>query len=203
MVVTPAEVRDELAFDASAFVNLDSDGFDALLQRLIERETERVADALDVTVGVEATTEVTSRPRSVAEHLLPLSDRPVQAVTDVTIDTDRVAGGGVADDGFVVHETHLELLPAADRARWPTDRRSVTVEYDHGVAEDDVPEVVRGAVIGLVRSALQEIEADGLNSESIDGHNVNYELGDEVVGRHLNRARRFDEPEFYGATQIV
>ena len=202
MPVTPADVRGEVAFSADA-VGLDDTEFDALIADLIDRETERVEDELDVEFGVTKTTEVTSRPASVAEHLLPLSERPVQSVQSVTIDTDRVAGDGVTKEDLIVHESHLELLPAADRARWPTDRRSITVEYEAGVPDGDVEDVIGGAIIGLVRHALQEIESDGINSESVDGHSVNYEIQSDVVARHLSRAKRFDEPDFYGGTQVI
>ena len=202
MTVTVGDVKDEIAVTAES-VGLSDTQFDGVLSALIERETERVADELDVRLGVETTTEVTERPVSVREFALPLSDRPIQSVTSVGIDTDRVAGDGVTLDDVIVGSAGMELKPDADRTRWPTDRRSITVEYDHGVPDNDRPEVIDGAIVGLVRHAVAEIEADGINSESIDGHNVDYELGDDVIARHLSRALRFDEPDFFGGTQVV
>lgn len=201
-VIYAGDVRDELGFDERA-VGLSESEFDALLSTLIERESVRVADAISVTLGVETTTEVTARPHSVPGHDLPLSNRPVQSVTSVSLDTDRVSGPTIAADDYEVHDTHLELLPGADRDQWPTTRRAVTVEYDHGYAEGDVPEPIAGAILGLVRAAVQEIEADGIESESIEGDSVSYEPRDQVVRRHISRAQQFDEPEYYDGTQVI
>jgi len=201
-VIDPADVTDELAFGAEA-LGLSETDFDSLVQRLIDRETPRVEDAIDVSLGTEAVTGTVSRPESVHEHDLPLPSRPVQSVTSVTIDTDRVGGDPVGAEDYEVHETHLELLPSAEREAWPTERRAVGVEYTHGYPEPETPEPVRGALIGLVRQALQELESDGVESESIDGHSVTYELADTVVSRHLYRAKRFNEPDYYGGAQVV
>ena len=202
MTVTPADVREELAYSDDALPDAidDVDGF---LQRLIDRETLRVSDEIDVSLGVETVTEQTSRPASVDGVFLPLDNRPVQSVTSVDIDTDRASGPAVTADDFIVEETHLELEPEADRNRWPTDRRSITVEYEHGYPEADVPEPIDAAIIGLVRHAITEIEGDGVDTESIAGQSVNYELGEAVVARHLYRAKQFDEPSFYGGTQVI
>ena len=202
MTVTPADVREELAVSDDALPDAidDVDGF---LQGLIDRETLRVSDEIDVVLGTETTTEQTSRPASVDGVFLPLDNRPVQSVVDVTIDTDRASGPAVTADDYIVEDTHLELEPEADRNRWPTERRSITVEYEHGYPEADVPGPIEAAIIGLVRHAITEIEADGVSSESIDGQSVNYELGEDVVARHLYRAKQFDEPSFYGGTQVI
>jgi len=201
-VIEPTDVKDEFAFDAEA-LGLSETGFNALVKRLIGRETQRVEDAVDASLGVETVTETVSRPASVDKWDLPLSSRPVQSVASVTIDTDRVGGPGVAASDYEVHETHLELLPGADRTAWPTERRAVEVEYTHGYPEGETPEPIHGALVGLVRHALQEVESDGVSSESIDGHSVTYEPDEMVVSRHLSRAKRFDEPDYYGGAQIV
>lgn len=201
-MVTPADVRRELAVTAAA-VGLSDSEFDGLLSDVIARETERVEDAIDVRLGTETVTEATSRPASVAGPLLPLSKRPVQSVVDVTIDTDRTGGVAVTAADYVVEDTHLELDPEADRDAWPDARRSITVEYTHGYPDGDEPAPVNGAIIGLVRQAIQEIEADGIGQESIGSQLVNYELADDVVMRHLYRAQRFDEPDFYGGAQVI
>ena len=201
-MVTPSDVRDELAVGPNALGLTDAE-FDSLLQTLIDRETERVADAIDVALGTETTTESLSRPGHVDEYDLPLPDRPVQSVADVTIDTDRAGGVAVASDDYEVNDAHLELLPSADRDAWPTERRSITVEWTHGYPDGSEPDVVAGAIIGLVRQAVQEIDADGVESESIDGQSVTYELADAVVGRHLGRAHRFDEPDYYGGANVI
>lgn len=201
-MVTPADVKRELSFGSDA-VGLTEAEFDTLLGDLIARETERVADEIDVALGEETVTEDLERPETVDEYDLPLPDRPVNGVASVTIDTDRVGGDPVAADDYYVEDTHLELKPTADRDAWPTERRSVSVEWTHGYADGSEPTPVTAAIIGLVRQALQEIDADGIESESIDGQSVSYELADSVVARHLGRAHRFDEPDYYGGSQVI
>ena len=201
-MVTPSDVRDELAVGPDALGLTDTE-FDSLLQTLIDRETERVADAIDVALGTETTTESLSRPEHVDEYDLPLPDRPVQSVADVTIDTDRAGGVAVTSDDYRADETHLELLPSADRDAWPTERRSITVEWTHGYPDGDYPDVVDGAIVGLVRQAVQEIDADGVSQESIADQTVSYEVPDTVVGRHIGRAHRFDEPDYYGGANVI
>jgi len=202
MGITIADLKAELAVGADA-VGLSETNFDSFLEALINRETERVEDAIDVSLGTETVTETVSRSGSAAGHSLPLSHRPVQSVVDVTVDTDRVGGPTVVAADYVVEATHLELLPSADRVVWPTERRAVEVEYTHGYPEANTPEPIRGAIIGLVRHAVQEIESDGVDSESIDGQSATYELGDDVVRRHLLRAKQFDAPEFYDGSQVI
>jgi hypothetical protein len=203
MSVTAADVKDELAVRAEA-VGLTASEFDSLLSDLIDRETERVEDAIDVVLSTETVTADLSRPLSVEEYLLPLPDRPVQSVASVSIDTDRAGGDDVSASEYRVEDTHLELIPDNGvRDSWPTQRRSITVEYTHGYPDGSEPEPINGAIIGLVRHAIQEIESDGVNSENIDGQSVDYELGDDVVRRHIYRARQFDEPDFYGGTQVI
>lgn len=201
-MVTPSDVRDELAVGPNALGLTDAE-FDALLNTLIDRETERVADAIDVALGTETVTERLERPEHVDEFDLPLPDRPVQSVVSVDIDTDRVGGDAVAAGDYRVDEAYLELEPSADRDAWPTARRSITVEWTHGYPDGAEPDVVAGAIIGLVRQAVQEVEADGVSQESIADQSVSYEVADDVVGRHLGRAHRFDEPDYYGGANIV
>lgn len=203
MLVTPDDVRDELAFDSDA-LGMDDEAFEALLERLIGRETPRVADAIDASLEATPATETVSRPEHVPEHDLPLKDRPVRSVESVEIDTDRVHGPDVdVDEDVIVNDTHIALAADADRTRWPTDRRSIVVEYEHGYSAADVPEPIRGAIVGLVRQALQEVEADGIQQESIGGDSVSYELGEAVVARHLRRAKQFEAPSYYGGAGVI
>lgn len=202
-MVTPDAVKDEIAVSADA-VGLTASEFDALLSTLIDRETARIEDAIDVKLGTETATQTFRRPPSVAEHLLPLPKRPVQSVADVTIDTDRAGGNDVTSSEYIVNETHLELKPDNGvRDSWPTLRRSITVEWTHGYPDGSEPKPINGAIIGLVRHAIQEFESDGVESESIDGQSVTYELGNAVVARHIHRAQQFDEPAFYGGAQVI
>jgi hypothetical protein len=202
-MVTTAEVKDELAFGSDA-VGLSDAAFDSLIDSLISRETARVEDEIDVSLGTETEIEDLERPDHVNEYDLPLPSRPVQSVASVSIDTDRVGGEAVtADDYSIVDEAYLELLPAADRDGWPTERRAITVEWTHGYADGSEPDPINGAIIGLVRHALKEIESDGIESESIGGDSVTYEVSDAVIARHLGRAKRFEEPDYYGGANVV
>lgn len=202
-MLNPSDVRDELAFGAEA-VGMTDTKFEALLTQLIDRETDRVINEIDVVLGTETVTDRLARPTHVDEHDLPLPKRPVQSVKSVSIDTDRVSGEDVdLEVDVIVEETHLELDPSADRTRWPTDRRSITVEWTHGYPEDEIPTPIRGAIIGLVRSTLQEMEADGVESESVAGDSVSYEPREDVVARHLHRAKEFDAPDYYGGAMVI
>jgi len=202
-MLTPSDVRDELAFGPEALGMADAE-FDAMLEQLIERETERVTDEIDVALGTETASTSLARPTHVDEYDLPLPDRPIQSVESVSIDTERVSGDDVdLETDVIVEETHLELTPEADRRRWPTKRRSITVEWTHGYPEGEIPGPIRGAIVGLVRHALQEIESDGIENESIGDNSVSYELGDDVVTRHLARAKQFDAPSYYGGAQVI
>lgn len=211
-MLTPSDVRDELAFGPEALGMADAE-FKELLggdenddtdDGLIGRETERVTDEIDVVLGTETTTASLARPTHVDEYDLPLPERPIQSVESVSLDTERVSGDDVdVETDVIVEETHLELAPGADRRRWPTDRRSITVEWTHGYPEGDIPTPIRGAIIGLVRSTLQEMEADGIENESVDGDSVSYEPREDVVARHLGRAKEFDAPSYYGGAQVI
>lgn len=202
-MVSRDAVRGELSVAPPA-VGLTESEFDALLDRLITRETTRVEDAISVTLGDEQTTAETSRPRHLAGHLLPLDNRPVRSVNSVSVSTGRVGGPTVSADEIDIRDgAALELLPSARRERWPTERRSISVTYSHGYPSGQEPEPIAGAIIGLVRQAVQEIDADGIESESVSGHSVDYEMPGAVLARHLNRAKRFDEPEIYGGVNTV
>ena len=202
-MLAPSDVRDELAFGPEALGMADGE-FNELLEQLIDRETERVTDEIDVALGTETATATLARPTHVDEYDLPLPERPIQSVESVSIDTERVSGDDVElETGVIVEETHLELAPEADRRRWPTKRRSITVEWTHGYSEGEIPGPIRGAIVGLVRHALQEIESDGIENESIGDNSVSYELGDDVVARHIRRAKQFDAPSYYGGAQVI
>ncbi len=201
-MLTPSDVRDELAFGPEA-LGMSESGFDELLERLIDRETERVVDEIDVVLGEETVETALARPSHVEKFDLPLPKKPIQSLESVGIDADRVTGDDVSIDDVIVHDTHLELDPTAKRRRWPTERRSITVEWTHGYPAGDIPGPIRGAIVGLVRLALQEIEADGVENESIGDNSVSYELGEAVVARHLARAKQFDAPSYYGGAQVI
>lgn len=202
MTVSVNDVRDELAM-TSAALGLTASEFDELLQRLITRETERLETTLGVSFTEATASILTSRPSHVTGRHLPLPSTPVQSVSSITIDTDRAYGSDVAATDVIVEDTHLELRADAPRDVWPTTTRSIDVTWTHGYPEGDVPAAVDGAVIGLVRQAIQEIEADGVTSESIAGDSTTYELPETVVNRHIARAADYVAPTYGGGIQVI
>jgi hypothetical protein len=198
--LSPAQIEPELPLDADA-LGLSSDEFDTLLGTALDAAEDNVADMIDVALETETTTEALSRSHAAEPHDLPLPDRPIQSVASVDIDTDRVGGEPVSADDYEVHETHLELLPTADRETWPTERRAITVEWTHGYAE--VPPMVRKAVTRLVRARLRAIDEDGIESDSLLGDSISYEPEESVIARARGDALEADEPEYYGGAGIV
>jgi hypothetical protein len=114
---TVSRVRGEITTGPEA-LGLSEGEFDALVDRLIQRERERVADAVDVSLDTVTTTETLSRPEHVAPAYLPLPDRPVQSVSSVTLDSERIGGPAVTADQYLVTDTHnCDLGPTASDGR--------------------------------------------------------------------------------------
>lgn len=203
MTVTPAEVQDELAVSSNALGLTDTE-FNTLLGRLITRETERIETTLGVSLSETEVTVTTERPRHVSDRHLPLANTPIRAVSSISIDTSRAYGDDITAADVIVEDTHLGLYADAPRDSWPTATGSVTVTYTHGYPEADLPAVVDGAVIGLVRQAIQEIEADGIDSESVTGDSVSYQVPETVVNRHLARVEDRLAPAYgTGGIQVI
>lgn len=198
--LSPQQITPELPLDADA-LGLDSGEFETLVETAIEAAEDNVADMIDVALETETTTTTLARSHAADSHDLPLPDRPIQSVASVEIDTDRVGGESVAASDYEVHDTHLELLPTADRETWPTERRSITVEWTHGY--DTVPPMVRKAVTRLVRARLRAIDEDGIESDSLLGDSISYEPEESVIARARGDALEADEPEYYGGAGVV
>lgn len=198
--LSPAQITPELPLDADA-LGLSSGEFDQLIQTALDAAEDNVADMIDVALETETTTQTLSRSHAAEPHDLPLPDRPIQSVASVGIDTDRVGGETVSSDDYGVHDTHLELLPTAERETWPAERRSITVEWTHGYAT--VPPMVRKAVTRLVRARLRAIDEDGIESDTLLGDSISYEPEESVVARARGDALEADEPEYYGGAGIV
>lgn len=200
MPLEPANVTSELPFEAGAF-GMTDEQFQSELEEYISTAAERVETWLGVSLTTETVTQRLSRPSHVDGHDLPLPEVPVQDVISVSIDTDRVYGRDVGEDDYWVEETHLELRPGADRTSWPTDRRSVTVEWEHGYAE--VPDSAKKAIIRLVRARLRAITADGVSSDTIMGDSISYEPEEAVVLRARQDVAGFEAPSYYGGAESV
>jgi hypothetical protein len=105
----------------------------------------------------------------------------------------------VEDDDYVVEDTHLELVaePASGIDAWPTERRSVTVEWTYGY--ESPPEPVREAIIRLTRNALDQIETDGINTESSWQYRPPAKLKRECA----QMVNTYDAPSYYGGAASV
>jgi len=200
MTVKTADVKNELAFDADA-VGLTPADFDSLISDGLDAATDRVEEWIDASLTTETATEDISRPEHVAVYDLPLPERPVQSVASVDVDTDRVGGATVSPEDYRVEATHIELEPAADREEFPTERRSVTVEYTHGYAV--TPRPVEKAIIRLVRHRLQTVESDGISSESIGGDSVTYSPPRQLVEEIKEDLSEYKAPSYYGGASLV
>lgn len=198
--LSPDDIKPELPLSAEA-LGLGSDEFDQLVERAIDAAVDNVEDWIDASLETKTSSESLSRSKAAAEYDLPLPDRPVQSVEEVTVHTDRVGGKDVSSEDYVVHETHLELLPTADRRSWPTARRSITVEWTHGY--EDTPPMVRKAIVRLVRAHLRAIDEDGIESDSLLGDSISYEPEEAVVARARADAMESDEPQYYGGSEVV
>lgn len=203
MTVDASTVRRELSVQPMA-LGLSDTEFDTLLSDLITRETERIETVLGVSLSEDEISVTTERPRHVSERHLPLAWTPIRSVSSISIDTSRAYGDDVTAADVIVTDTHLELNADAPRVSWPSTEGSITVTYTHGYPEADLPGVVEGAIIGLVRQAVQEIEADGINTESVTGDSVTYQLPETVVNRHLSRADEYIAPAYgSGGIQVI
>ena len=198
--LSPAQIAPELPLDADA-LGLSSDEFDQLVQTALDAAEDNVADMIDVALETETAAQTLSRSHAAEPHDLPLPERPIQSVASVEIDTDRVGGETVSSDDYEVNDTHLELLPTAERETWPTERRSITVEWTHGYAT--VPPMVRKAVTRLVRARLRAIDEDGIESDSLLGDSISYEPEEAVIARARGDALEADEPDYYGGAGVV
>lgn len=200
MALEPEQVTSELPFDGKAF-DMSEEEFQKELQTYIDTATEKVETWLGVSLSRETTTRDLSRPSHVDGNDLPLPEVPAQDVVSVSIDTDRVVGRGVDEDDYWVEETHLELKPGADRWSWPTDRRSITVEWEYGYNE--VPESAKQAIIRLVRARFRAITADGISSDTIMGDSISYEPEETVILRARQDVAGFEAPSYYGGAESV
>lgn len=200
MPLEPDEVTSELPFDAGAF-GMTDDQFQTELESYITTAADRVENWLGVSLESETVTEELSRPSHVDKSDLPLPEVPIQDVVSVSIDADRVTGGDISPDDYWVVDTHLELKPSASRRSWPTQRRSVTVEWTHGLEE--VPEGAKKAIIRLVRARLRAITADGISSDTIMGDSISYEPEENVIRRARADVAGYEAPSYYGGAASV
>ena len=179
--------------------------WDRLLDRLLAAESERV-EALTGTHFEERSTTETLDGNGSTE--LPLDNRPIQAVTALTVRDPDGGDVNIGSDGVYVYETHLLLADDADVPEFYELPRNVEVTYSFGHASetvDDVPHPVREAVLRLVRARLARIEEDGLERESVDGASYTYRPPEDLTREIAVSLREFRAPRYSpsGGVEVI
>lgn len=198
------ELEREIPFDAIDFdvddETEDADGnteWDNLLLGILDRESGRIEKWANTVYEVADASATLEREDHVPNRDLPLSNRPIQSVTSVTV-------GGDAIDIANIHaaETHLVLLDDASISSWPTTFRSVDVEWTYGF--ESVPGPVEDALIRLCRNALERIQTDGLNQEQIVGGGMwNYRVPSEVLGEANAVVSAHSAPSYDSGVMVI
>ena len=199
-LITVPELRRELPFDGEA-LGVNEAEFEDTLEDHLERAQDRVEEWIQTPLTVETATAAVSRPNGAEPHDLPLHETPVQSVESLSINEWRADGPAVDMDDVIVHDTHLELKPEAERDEWPTDRRSVEVSWEYGF--DEVPADLRTAVIRLVRLRLRQVDADGFDSESVFGDSVSFADNAETMADIHRDTLQYEPESYFGGAMVV
>ena len=203
--VTQSELERELPFDAADFriddETTDADGnteWDNLLTDILERESDRVDGWINQPGNETAFSQTTATAELSGSDGkdLPLPKRPVQSVQSLEVD-----GQVVDSSDYWVEETHLRLKPDADTRYFPSDHRSVNVEWTYGY--DSVPSGVKAGVIRLARNALEQIETDGLESESVGDESYSYRPPADLREEVRSEVVEYRPDSYYGGSQVV
>jgi hypothetical protein len=200
--LTVEELQRELPFHWTDInPDLTEAEYDQLLQDTLRSESARIERWVDVEFSLTHTTEQLSRPESAPERELPLPERPIESVQSVTVETTSVTDLTEGED-YAVEETHLVLLKDAAVNEWPTEYRSISVEWTHG--HDGVPADVEEALVRLCRARLKRTQSDGLESESTgDGSSVSYEPDEVMLSGVYATVDDYDAPSYYGGSSVV
>lgn len=194
--VSTSELEEHIPFTAES-LGIGADEWDAELSKALGAAADDVEDWTDTRFELTDASATLSRPCGVTEYELPLPKRPIESVTSVEIDDETLA-----ESEYVIHETHLELEPEADTKRWPTTRRSVSVEWNYGYGT--VPGRVRDVIIRLARAALDRIKTDGLESEALgDGTSYSYRAPSEIRREAQAQVSEYKAPSYYGGAQVI
>ena len=204
--VTLEQVKRELPFDADDFELLDANAFDVLLkgdantEGLLERESRRLEEWADTKWTTETVTESLSRPEHVDSDELPLPYLPIDSVDSVETEDE---GTLTETDDYHVLETHLKIESDSETIQsWPTAFQEIDVTWDYGF--DSVPPAVTGALVRLVRNAIDQIEMDGLAQEQLVGGGMwNYRTPNEIRAEVIREIRPHAAPSYYGGAVMV
>lgn len=190
------KVTDELPFKPAAF-ELGNDDFETLVSRLIAEEERRAEDIADTKFEETSTTATLydgDRVRDDGEVLL-LPEIPIQSVTSVTSDGETLD----VDEDVRVRETHLRLLSSAPVNRWGDE---VEVGWSYGHTE--LPRPARDAIIRLVRSRLERVKSDGLESESLPtGQSASYRPPEEILSAAAATIRGYRPDTYDGGMMVI
>lgn len=105
-----------------------------------------------------------------------LPQRPVTAVTAVTLDGDTLTEGTSGSGPLTYRVIGSRLWRGAGWQVRAGEPSVIAVTYDHGYADGDQGiEFARAAVIGLAKRGLTVAVAGGVVSERIDDYQVAYE----------------------------
>lgn len=195
--VTQEQVERELPFDHQDFALIDGDAeFEQLLMGrtspdnqivgLMETASRRLEDYAETLWLEHQVTETLQRPGWADDSDLPLTYRPIVSVSSVTVNDEAVA----ASD-YWVEDTHLRRKEDS----WPTTHRSIDVTYTYGHSEVP-PDVTRG-VVRLVRSMLDSIETDGVESLGDLDPTPPSEVQRDVLG-NISKA-----PSYIGGASVI
>lgn len=186
--LTVGELERELPFDERSF-GLDGATWANLLTDVRARVEDQVEQWTDAPFEARTASETLHGSRADGDAL-PLPRRPVISVQSVVADGESL---DLTTD-VEVTETHIELRDAAPIDRWPRGRYNVAVEWTYGFQE--VPGPVEDAIIRLVRNALDNIETDGLQSESEDQISYTYRTPASVKAEARAQVQQYAAPSY-------
>jgi hypothetical protein len=200
-----ATLEDEIAYRPEALGVDDEVGdgedvsdWEQLLQRFLDEESDRIegpnyADTRFVPTTTTAT--LYGDTAAVGDDLL-LRERPVRSVT--SIDADGTALD--VDTDVRVRETHVQLLEAAPLTSWPDG--PITVEWEYGYEEP--PGEVIDALVRLVRSRLDRIQTDGLESESLpSGQSASFRPPEEIRADVRRTVAQYEPDSYHSGAMVI
>lgn len=158
--------------------------------RLIEMVSGRVASYTGQDFVQVAGDSITIQPH---DGLLRLPQRPVTALTSITVGTTLVASTFYSweSNGVLLRsspfswapDSQFDLAGWGNASRWPIDGQfpwppiPTTVVYSHGYAPGTYPDDVAGVVAEkvAVKWLSGQRNADGTQSEAIDGYHQTFQ----------------------------
>lgn len=210
-ILEPEAVERELPFSSQAFgfdetaTDGDASEWDKLLEDLVKEESERIWGWLHIddveTAFEETTAEATLDGNGRDELSLP--KRPIRDVSSVVVYKDGRDYDLEIGTEVIAEETHLALIPREAPIRnFPDGRRTVDVEWTYG--NEGVPGDVKDGLVRLVRSRLERIQSDGLESESVPtGQSASYRPPEEIIDAVKRSVIKHRPPEYGSGAMVI